>query len=158
MPLFLLVNSISAAASAVGRTLRDRMVGTYVVRGAPSPGRAWAVALAAAALLAIWVAGAESAGSGPGEGYSTADREAFMAGCRGEGSTGTRCECLYEFMSARLTHDEFSGVDSDDPDRWPTHVRQVADDATATCDGDAPEGPPAGSQTASSRPRNLPTS
>jgi uncharacterized RDD family membrane protein YckC len=158
VPFFFLVDSVFAAASDDGRTLRDRMVGTYVVRETPSAGRAWAVALAAVALLAVWVAGAESAGNGPGEGYTTADREAFMAGCRGEGSTGMRCSCLYEFMSARLTHDEFSGVDSDDPERWPAHVRQVADDATATCDGDEPEGPPAGSQTASSRPRNLPTS
>jgi uncharacterized RDD family membrane protein YckC len=158
VPFFFLVDSVFAAASDDGRTLRDRMVGTYVVRETPSAGRAWAVALAAAALLAVWVAGAESAGNGPGEGYTTADREAFMAGCRGEGSTGARCRCLYEFMSTRLTHDEFSGVDSHNPDRWPAHVRQVADDATATCDGDQPEGPPAGSQTASSRPRNLPTS
>jgi uncharacterized RDD family membrane protein YckC len=158
VPFFFLVDSIFAAASDDGQTLRDRMVGTYVVRETASAGRAWAVALAAAALLAVWVVGAESVGNGPGEGYTTADRESFMAGCRGEGSTGTRCACLYEFMSTRLTHDEFAGVDSDDPDRWPEHVRQVAGDATATCDGDEPEGPPAGSQTASSRPRNLPTS
>jgi uncharacterized RDD family membrane protein YckC len=158
VPLFFVVDSVFAAASEDGRTLRDRMAGTFVVRGPSSAGRAWGVALAAAGLFAVWVVGAERAGNGPGEGYSTADREAFMAGCRGEGSTGKRCECLYEFMSARLTHDEFTGVDSADPDRWPAHVRRVADDATAACDGEQPEGPPPGSQTASSRPRNLPTS
>jgi uncharacterized RDD family membrane protein YckC len=158
VPLFFVVDSVFAAASDDGRTLRDKMVGTYVVREAPSAGRAWAVALAAVALLAVWVAGTESVGDGPGEGYSTADRRAFMAGCRGEGSSSRRCDCLYEFMSARLTHDEFAGVDSNDPDRWPAHVRQVADDAAATCDGDAPEGPPPGSQSATARPRNLPTS
>jgi uncharacterized RDD family membrane protein YckC len=158
VPVFFLVDSVFAAASADGRTLRDRMVGTYVVRGPSSAVRAWGVGLAAAGLLAVWVAGAESAGDGPGEGYTTADREAFISGCRGEGSTGSRCTCLYEFMSARLTHDEFAGVDSDDPDRWPAHVRRVADDATVACDGEEPEGPPPGSQTASSRPRNLATS
>jgi uncharacterized RDD family membrane protein YckC len=158
VPFFFLVDSVFAAASDDGRTLRDRMVGTYVVRETSSAGRAWAVALAAAALLAVWVVGAESVGNGPGEGYTTADREAFMSGCRGEGSTGARCACLYAFMSSRLTRDEFSGVDSDDPDRWPAHVRQVAGDATTACDGDEPEGPPPGSQSATARPRNLPTS
>lgn len=158
VPFFFLVDSVFAASSDDGRTLRDRMVGTYVVRAAPSPGRAAAVALAAVALLAVWVGGTESFGDAPGEGYSSVDRSAFVDGCRDEGSSRSRCECLYEFISSRLTHDEYTGVRSDDPGDWPAHVRQVTDDAASTCDGGEPEGPPAGSQTASSRPRNLPTS
>src|SRR4051812_9194589 len=57
VPFFFLVDSVFAAASHDGRTLRDKMVGTYVVRAAPSPRRAWAVALAAVALFAVWVGG-----------------------------------------------------------------------------------------------------
>jgi hypothetical protein len=37
-------------------------------------------------------------------------------------------------------------------------VRRVANDATSACDGDQPSEPPAGSTSAMSRPRNLPTS
>jgi uncharacterized RDD family membrane protein YckC len=158
VPLFFLVDSIFAAADRNGQTLRDKMVGTYVVRETHSAGRAWAVALAAAALFAVWVAGTETASDEPGEGYTSADRSAFMDGCRGEGSTRSRCACLYEFMSSRLTHHEFAGVGSDDPKTWPVHVRQVADDATTACDGDQPSEPPAGSTSAMSRPRNLATS
>jgi hypothetical protein len=124
------------------------MVGTYVVRGAPAPARAWGVALAATALLALYVAGTEMASNEPGEGYSSADRSAFMDGCRDEGSSRSRCACLYKFISSRRTHDEFSGVRSEDPKTWPSHVRQVADDATTACDGDQPDGPPPGSSTA----------
>jgi uncharacterized RDD family membrane protein YckC len=158
VPFFFLVDSVFAAASDDGRTLRDKMVGTYVVRAAPSPVRAWAVSLAAVALFAVWVGGTERFGDAPGEGYSSVDRSAFVDSCRDEGSSRSRCVCLYEFISSRLTHDEYTGVSSDDPAKWPAHVRQVTDDAASTCDGDEPEGPPPGSQTASSRPRNLPTS
>jgi uncharacterized RDD family membrane protein YckC len=158
VPFFFLADSVFCAASDDGRTLRDRMVGTHVVRDAPAPGRAWAVALASAALLAAWVAGTEVAGSGPGEGYTSVDRSAFVDGCRDEGSSRSRCECLYEFISSRLTHDEYTGVSSDDPNDWPAHVRQVTVDAATTCDGGKPKGPPPGSQSASARPRNLPTS
>jgi uncharacterized RDD family membrane protein YckC len=148
VPFFFLVDSIFAATDANGQTLRDKMVGTYVVRGAPAPARAWGVALAATALLALYVAGTEVASNEPGEGYSSADRSAFMDGCRDEGSTSGRCACLYEFISSRLTHDEFSGVRSENPKTWPSHVRQVADDATTACDGDQPDEPPPGSSTA----------
>ena len=157
-PFFFLVDSIFAAADGKGQTLRDKMVGTYVVRDMPSPGRAWAVSLAAAALFAVWIAGTEANDDRPGEGYTGADRSAFIDGCRDEGSNEGRCACLYEFISSRLTYDEYSGVSSDDPADWPRHVRQVTDDAATTCDGAEPEGPPSGSQTAMSRPRNLPTS
>ena len=148
VPFFFLVDSIFAASDPNGQTLRDKMVGTYVVRETRSPGRAWGVALAATALLALWVAGTGTVGDDPGEGYTSADRSAFMDGCRQEGSTSSRCACLYEFISSRLTHDEFSGVRSEDPKTWPSHVRQVTDDATTACDGDQPEGPPPGSSTA----------
>src|SRR5829696_9845344 len=74
VPFFFLVDSLFAAAADDGRTLRDRMVGTYVVRETASAGRAWAVTLPAVALLTVWVVGAESANNGPGEGYTTADR------------------------------------------------------------------------------------
>lgn len=158
VPFFFLVDSIFAAASRDSRTLRDGMVGTYVVRDVPAPGRAWAVAVAAVALVAVGIVGIESDEGRPGEGYSGADRSAFIDGCRREGSSEGRCTCLYEFISARLTYDEYSGVSSDDPADWPRHVRQVTDDAAATCDGDAPGGPPPGSQTSSARPRNRATS
>ena len=158
VPFFFLVDSIFAAADANGQTRRDRMVGTYVVRETHSHGRAWGVALAAAGLFAVWVAGTEAASDAPGEGYTSADRSAFMDGCRDEGATRSRCACLYEFISSRLTHDEFAGVGSEDPKTWPAHVRQVADDATTACDGDQPTEPPPGSSTAMARPRNLPTS
>ena len=158
VPLFFLVDSIFAAASDDGQSLRDKMVGTYVVRDAPAPGRAWAVALASAALFACWIAGTETVDSRPGEGFTSLDRSAFVDGCRDEGSSRSRCECLYEFISSRLTHDEYTGVSSDDPDDWPAHVRQVTVDAATTCDGGEPEGPPPGSQSASARPRNLATS
>ena len=158
VPFFFLVDSIFAAASRDGRTLRDKMAGTYVVRAAPSPLRAGAVSLAAVALFAVWIVGTGSFGDAPGEGYSSVDRSAFVESCRDEGSSRGRCVCLYEFISSRLTHDEYTGVSSDDPRDWPAHVRQVTDDAASACDGDEPEGPPPGSQTASSRPRNLPTS
>ena len=158
VPFFFLVDSISAATDAGGQTLRDKMVGTYVLRDADAPGRAWGVALAAAGLLALWVVGTEAASDAPGEGYTSADRSAFMDGCRHEGSTRSRCACLYEFISARLTHDEFAGVGSENPKTWPAHVRRVTDDATTACDGDQPTEPPPGSSTAMARPTNLPTS
>jgi uncharacterized RDD family membrane protein YckC len=148
VPFFFLVDSIFAASDRNGQTLRDKMVGTYVLRDADTPARAWGVAIAAAGLLAVWVAGTEAASDEPGEGYSAADRSAFMDGCRNEGSTRSRCACLYDFISSRLTHDEFAGVGSDDPKTWPAHVRQVTDDATTACDGDQPSEPPPGSTSA----------
>ena len=158
VPLFFIVDSVFAVADANGQTLRDKMVGTYVVREATSGGRAWAVALAGVALFAVWIGGTSAVGDEPGEGYSGYDRSQFMDGCRDEGSARSRCACLYEFISARLSHDEFTGVRSDDPKDWPAHVRRVANDATSACDGDQPSEPPAGSTSAMSRPRNLPTS
>ena len=158
VPLFFVVDSVFAAADAKGQTLRDKLVGTYVVRETASGGRPWAVALAGVALLAVWIGGTTAGGDEPGEGYSGYDRSQFVDGCRGEGSSAGRCACLYDFISNRLSHDEFTGVRSDDPKDWPAHVRRVANDATATCDGDQPSEPPAGSTSAMSRPRNLPTS
>ena len=158
IPLFFIIDSVFAVADAKGQTLRDKMVGTYVVRETASGGRAWAVALAGVALFAVWIGGTSAGGDEPGEGYSGYDRSQFMDGCRGEGSSSKRCACLYEFISARLSHDEFTGVSSDNPKEWPTHVRRVTTDATAACDGDQPSEPPSGSTSAMSRPRNLATS
>ena len=88
---------------------------------------------------AVRIVGTGTISDEPGEGYSAADRSAFMDGCGREGSSRGRCACLYDYISARLSHDEFAGVHSDDPDRWPAHVRHVTDDAAATCDGGQPE-------------------
>ena len=157
VPFFFLVDSIFAAADPYGQTLRDKMAGTYVVRETRSPGRATAVAFAAAALLAIWVGGTSMAGGEPGEGYSSYDHAGFLEGCREEGSSAKRCECLYEYISSRLSHDEFTGVGSDDPDKWPARVRRVTDDAAVACDGGQPAPDPA-RETAMSAPRNRATS
>lgn len=158
IPVFFLIDSIHAITHDRGQTLRDRMVRTYVVRETRSPGRAAGVAAAAAALLAIWIVLTGTVSDEPGDGYSAADRSAFMDGCGREGSSRGRCACLYDYISARLSHDEFAGVHSDDPDRWPAHVRHVADDAAASCDGGQPEPEDPATETASSRPRNLATS
>ena len=158
IPVFFLIDSIHAITDARGRTLRDRMARTYVVRETRSPARAAGVAAAAAALLAIWIVGTGTVSDEPGEGYSAADRSAFMDGCAREGSSRGRCACLYDYISARLSHDEFAGVHTGDPDRWPAHVRRVAGDAAATCDGGQPEPADPATETASSRPRNLATS
>ena len=152
VPLFFLVDSTFAAAGPHGQTLRDKMVGTYVVRETRSPGRAAAVALAAVALLAIWIGGTPTTSDQPGEGYSSYDRSAFIDGCREEGSSRRRCSCLYEYISARLSHDEYMGVDSDDRDKWPAHVRRVTDDAATTCDGGQPADPDPATETAMSAP------
>ena len=67
------------------------------------------------------------------------------------------CECLYVYISSRLSHDEFTGVGSDDPDKWPARVRRVTDDAAVACDGGQPRPDPA-RETAMSVPRNRATS
>ena len=158
IPVFFLADAIVAMTDDKGRSLRDKMAGTYVLREGGSPLRAWSVALAACALLAVWLTGTSTIGDDPGEGFTSADRSAFMDGCSREGSSRGRCACLYEYISARLSHDEFAGVDSDDPDDWPAHVRRVTDDAAATCDGGQPAPEDPSQETASARPRNLATS
>ena len=40
VPLFFIIDSVFAVADSNGQTLRDKMVGTYVVRETPSVGRA----------------------------------------------------------------------------------------------------------------------
>lgn len=147
IPLFFIIDSVFAAADDNGQTLRDKMVGTYVVRDTTSPGRGWAVALTGVALFAVWFLGTSAASDEPGEGYSGYDRTLFMDSCRDEGSSRSRCACLYEFITTRLSHDEYSGVRSDDPADWPAHVRRVTNDAATACDGAQPSEPPPGSTT-----------
>ena len=80
-----------------------------------------------------------------------------MDGCLEDGSSRSRCECLYEYISTRLSHDEFTGVGSD-PEDWPARVRRVTGDAAVACDGGQPAEPDPSAETAMSAPRNRPTS
>jgi uncharacterized RDD family membrane protein YckC len=137
VPLFFLVDSIWAAASDTRQTLRDKMVSTVVVRDlAAGPGRALAVGVVAVVLLGAWVEGREAinarAGDEPGEGYTDADRRAFVSGCRDEGTAQADCECLYEYISDDLSYDEYASL-SDDIHEWPPRAQDVAVAANERC-------------------------
>ena len=138
VPLFFLLDSIWAAASEQRQTLRDKMTSTYVVRESATAPRAWGVALAATACLAVWVAGTTALDAGssdePGEGYSDVDRRAFMGVCRDDGGSDDECVCLYEHISSRVSYDEYSEAGrSENPDDWPQRVQDATVAANEIC-------------------------
>jgi uncharacterized RDD family membrane protein YckC len=138
IPLFFLIDSIWAAASEDRQALRDKMVSTYVVREAGTAPRAWGVALGAAALLAVWVAGTSAldAGSGdePGEGYSDLDRQVFVDGCQDEGAGRNECVCMYEHITSRVPYDQYEVADrTENTDDWPQPVQDATAKAIDIC-------------------------
>jgi uncharacterized RDD family membrane protein YckC len=137
IPLFAVVDCSWAAASNDSQTLRDKMTSTYVVRERATVPRAWGVALAATACLAVWVAGTSAldAGSGdePGEGYTDLDRQAFTDACQDEGASRNQCVCMFEHISARVPYDEFQRADSANSDDWPRPVQDAAARAIDIC-------------------------
>lgn len=140
VPLFFVVDSIWAAASEERQTLRDKMCSTHVVRESGTAGRAWVVALAATALLAVWVGGTSAfdAGSGdePGEGYSDVDRRLFVDGCTSEGGTRRECVCLFEFIASRVPYDDYQAANrTEDLDQWPQRMQDATVEANKSCIG-----------------------
>jgi hypothetical protein len=138
VPFFALADAVWAAADGDKRSLRDKMAATYVVRDRGKAWRAWAVSATAVALLAVWVAGtssfdAASGGGRPGEGYTNAERTEFVASCADGGMSRKRCDCMFSYISARVSHDEFSSVDSDDLRDWPRHLQRVSRAAIRAC-------------------------
>jgi uncharacterized RDD family membrane protein YckC len=135
VPFFGLADVIWAAADADRRSLRDKMVGTYVVRDRGTMFRAWAVGAAAVALLAVWVAGTSALDPDVGGGYSASERAEFVDACRDEGGTRSECECLFAYLATRVSHDEFARIDSDDIKDWPPRLRRVTLEAGRRCSG-----------------------
>jgi uncharacterized RDD family membrane protein YckC len=145
VPFFALADAVWAAADGDKQSLRDKMVGSYVVRERGTAGRAWAVSAAAVALLAAWVVGTSmlDAGSGSrsGEGYTKAERTGFVDSCAEGGMSRRRCDCMFSYISARVSHDEFSSVHSDDMRDWPRHLQRVSRAAIRACAGGGGEEP-----------------
>ena len=151
VPFFGLADVIWAAADADRRSLRDRMVGTYVVREAGTTRRALAVAAVAAGLFFVYVSGTSALNGADalGGGYTATERATFVDACRDEGGTRSECGCLFEYVSARVSHDEFASVKSDDMRDWPRHLRRVSQAAAHRCmDGGDPSPASPGTQPA----------
>jgi uncharacterized RDD family membrane protein YckC len=141
VPFFFLIDSVLALRDD-GRTLRDRMVSTYVVREAHGVGRAWAVAAAAAALLAVWIAGASAMDRTDATGgYGSFERTMFIEGCSSDGTRRAACGCLYDYISRRVPHSEFDKANRiEDPDRWPPRMQRVTAAGYTHCvSGGSPE-------------------
>lgn len=138
VPFFALTEVIWAAADADRRSLRDKMVGTYVVRESGTIRRALAVTALAVGLLVVYVSGTSALNGdtdGLGGGYTAAEREQFVDACRDEGGTRSQCGCLFAYVSARVSHDEFASVTSDDVSDWPKHMQRVSKAAARRCLG-----------------------
>jgi uncharacterized RDD family membrane protein YckC len=138
VPFFGFADIIWAAADAERRSLRDKMVGTYVVREGGTTRRALAVTAVAVGLFVVYVNGTSAMNGdsdGLGGGYTAAERATFVDACRDEGGTRGECGCLFAYVSARVPHDEFAGVRSDDVRDWPKHLQRVSRAAARSCMG-----------------------
>ncbi len=139
IPLFFLVDSIWAAADGQRQTLRDKIVGTHVVRAGANAVRGVAIGVLATVLIVGWITlsvaldSDASDGSGAGgtrtgadaPGYSELDRQVFIDSCAGEGADKAYCACLFDYIAPRVPYDDFAGVESEDPDTWPRHLRDT---------------------------------
>ena len=117
VPPFFAVDSLFAAGER-RKTLRDRMMGTRVLRTPAYRGRRAILPVAAAGAIALWIATAAVFPAGGTAGYT---REEFVAGCAQEpGSKQARiCGCIYDrlldrFGRERMDQLEFaSGTEAD---------------------------------------------
>jgi uncharacterized RDD family membrane protein YckC len=135
VPLFFIVDSIWAAADGQRQSLRDKMVGTHVVRAGANAARAVTIGVLATVLLAGWIAlsvaldsddSASPTGTGADEpGYSDLDRQVFIDSCTGEGAQERYCACLFDYIAPRVPYETFNSVESDDPDSWPRRLRDT---------------------------------
>lgn len=145
VPLFFLVDSIWAAADGQRQTLRDKIVGTHVVRAGANAARGVAIGVLATVLIVGWIAlstGLDSdtaeGGGGPrtgadAPGYSELDRQVFIDSCTGEGADESYCACLFDYIAPRVPYDDFAGVESEDPDTWPRNLRDTMADGIDRC-------------------------
>ena len=144
VPLFFLVDSIWAAADGQRQTLRDKIVGTHVVRAGANAARGVAIGVLATVLIAGWITMSvaldsdTSAGGGTrtgadAPGYSELDRQVFIDSCAGEGAEESYCACLFDYIAPRVPYDDFAGVESEDPDAWPRNLRDTMADGIDRC-------------------------
>ena len=146
VPLFFLVDSIWAAADGQRQTLRDKIVGTHVVRAGANAARGVAIGVLATVLIVGWITlsvaldSDTSAGTGGGTrpgadapGYSELDRQVFIDSCAGEGAEESYCACLFDYIAPRVPYDDFAGVESEDPDTWPRNLRDTMADGIDRC-------------------------
>jgi uncharacterized RDD family membrane protein YckC len=147
IPLFFLVDSIWAAADGQRQTLRDKIVGTHVVRAGANAARGVAIGVLATVLIVGWItlsvaldSDASDGGGGGGTrtgadapGYSELDRQVFIDSCAGEGADEAYCACLFDYIAPRVPYDDFAGVESEDPDTWPRNLRDTMADGIDRC-------------------------
>jgi uncharacterized RDD family membrane protein YckC len=100
VPLFFVVDSLFAAGERK-KTLRDRMVGTRVLRTPAYPRRGAIVAVAAVAAIGLWIATAAVFPTRDDQGFT---RSEFVSGCSKEpGSAQARvCGCIYDRLLRRF--------------------------------------------------------
>jgi uncharacterized RDD family membrane protein YckC len=129
VPPFFLVDSLWAAFDKQSQTVRDKMLGTHVVRAGANPGRAALTGALASVLLAGWVAASialdgDSSGSAQ-PGYTDLDRGAFVDSCTNEGAAASYCTCLYDYIAERVPYDLFANITSGDINQWPAPMREA---------------------------------
>jgi uncharacterized RDD family membrane protein YckC len=109
VPLAVLADYLTATGDR-RQTLHDKMTGTNVVRGhAYDTRRAPAVVGGIAGLVAVFgviVAIGAVNDSGRYNGYTAAERDAFVHGCN-DGGLEEECGCMFDYLEKHLPHDEF---------------------------------------------------
>jgi uncharacterized RDD family membrane protein YckC len=152
IPLIGLVDSLMPLGRE-HQSMRDKMVGTRVLREPVYRSRRWLLTLAAVLVTAGWVAFTAAAdmweepstSAAPGNGYQAIDRDAFISGCRDEGGGEKTCACAFDYIKARLSYDEYLEADrTTNTSKWPPRVRRVIADAFTKCDRAAGEDPAIG--------------
>jgi uncharacterized RDD family membrane protein YckC len=152
IPLIALIDSV-IALDAEHQSLRDKIVGTRVLREPAYRSRRWLLTATAVLATAGWMAVAAAASTwdepspsaAPGDGYQAIDRDVFISGCRDEGGSEKTCACAFDYIKARLSYDEYLKADgSANTSTWPPRVRRVVADAFTKCEGAGGEDPAIG--------------
>lgn len=82
-------------------------------------------ALAVIVLLALVLIGGPSSG-----GYTSAERDSFVAGClRNGGATAAQCGCMFDRISAQLPYDAYARAH----DTWSLRTSRVFSAAVIAC-------------------------
>lgn len=143
VPVFFIVDS-SFAFNQDGKTLRDRMVNSRVLKTSPHPLLGWSAAVAVLAAFSLVASAAPESWSDSS--YSEYERADFIEECQefaGKPSE-QECGCYYDYALEHLGRDDFSTYVYGSPfelsdDATPPRVERVLDDALDRCaEGNGP--------------------
>jgi uncharacterized RDD family membrane protein YckC len=107
VPLAVLADYLTATGDR-RQTLHDKMTGTNVVRGRAyssrqAPATVGGIAGLAAVIAVILAIGWHDRGY---NGYTAAERDAFVHGCEQDGLV-KECGCMFDYLKKHLPHDKF---------------------------------------------------